>query len=608
MPRLFAVIGALVWISVSGPAPAMDTAGWDESVLRRVSNDYLVIKIDPANGRFSIETGPRHPNPGKNVFYQLGTSYITVRDVEAATIWVNKNPSSAENPDGFTSTSMADYASTVTLGTNGFRTTYNLPSLQVVQDVVIEGATLGETVVRHTTTVSNTTSARRSFGLRYLWDWKIADNDASYFRTRAPDGEYSNYFASSTDLKFARFEEVDSLSRPTFSIFGTISGGLNSMPPTPPEELRYCSFAAAAYSPWDFSNEGGQADSGVCYYWGKSAPLLLGPGEFSSFTQYVTTEYSAIKPRLDFGMTVDSPPGPAEAETSATYTLSWSNTGDTTLSRITVIDTLPAGAVYQSPSSVAWQQPDFPAPPTDIRQSYARSISGPWKDGEPANGTASPLILRWIVLDVAPAHTGFVQFTIIGQGNGGENMLVVNRAAVKIGVESVMQMTGEVKVRLAPPVVVPAAPEIVNPPEPKIPAPVVSPGLVESKSLAMSAVASVALSGDRGMIYVSGDVRVSGPVKGCVIKVDKPPKEHNVVKFKFYVYELAGGGDESVRIEMDVPMIPAVPGRNYILYGMNFPAGKYHLEVRAIDTSGMEGTQIVEYDISGNSCNKLKRD
>jgi uncharacterized repeat protein (TIGR01451 family) len=375
-----------------------------------VTNGILTVEYLPMiAGQFTIKTGPSHPRPDERVFYPLGTSYTTLRDATDSRMYANV-PSFAAGLGGYATEFMGSYPFTVaTLGTNGFRTTVNLPGLDVVQDVVVEGSSLADTRVRHTTSVTNTTGTDRQFGLRYMWDWQIGDNDASFFKPRDPDGAFTNIFAGWTPPTFKLYEEVDDVANPLFSVFGTVRGIALPIPPTAPEHMRYCSWPYARSNAWDFANGGGWDDSAVCYYWGYLFPMTLAPGETRSFTQYVTTEYTAIAGELTLKK-VSSPPVSVGTGGDLSYVISWGNIGNGTLPQLTMTDTMPAGVFYRSSTLDFFAQSDDLGTPALLSAAWSGSWSGPWTPGEPADGTGGPLLLRWVVERIAPGRTGYIAF------------------------------------------------------------------------------------------------------------------------------------------------------------------------------------------------------
>ena len=278
-----------------------DKESFQAKALVTATNGILSIQIENSStsdlGDFTVRTGASHPHPNQDVLYPVGTSYITLRDVTSQVVWANNGSGGSNLGTGYTFQNMniAPGAPGVVtaLGTTGFRTTWTLPNWTVVQDVVINGSTLADTNVRQTVTVTNTSGASRQYGVRFMWDWEIAGNDASLFRQRNPDGAFTSTFTTFPSPAFQLYEEVDNASTPTFSVFGTVGGGPLTPAPTPPDQLRYSPWGTSFGSAWDFTNTGGNTDSSTVYYWGFNTPLTLAAGASAAYTQYLTTQFSA---------------------------------------------------------------------------------------------------------------------------------------------------------------------------------------------------------------------------------------------------------------------------------------------------------------------------
>ena len=262
------------------------------------TNGILVLEIENANtndlGVWSVSTGASHPNPGQRVIYPVGTSYTTFRDATALIMYGNVG-GVAPGLAGYTYQNMstAPGSGIVTNLANGYRTVWTIPSWTITQDVVINGTTLSDTNVQQSVTVTNTSGAPRQYGLRFMWDWEIAGNDASFFRTRTPDGAFTSTFTTFPSPAFQLFEEVNNIATPLFSVFGTVTGGPLVPAPTTPEQLRYSAWTAAVSNAWDFVNTGGGSDSATEHYWGFNAPLTLAAGASATYTQYLTTNFQA---------------------------------------------------------------------------------------------------------------------------------------------------------------------------------------------------------------------------------------------------------------------------------------------------------------------------
>lgn len=274
-------------------------AGAAIAAVQTATNGILTVQIEDAGssaGQFTIRTGASHPLPNATVFYPIGTSYITLRDNTAQVVYANAGGTVNTNIAPYTPQSLqaAPCASAVVAVAGGFRTTYTCPNWTVVQDVVINGTTLQDTNVRQSVTVLNTSAAVRSYGVRYMWDWEIAGNDASLFRTRNPDGAFTSTFVGFNAPAFQAFEEVDNATTPTLSVFGTVTGGSLSPAPTTPDRVGYVSWSDFVDAPWDFAIAGGNDDSATVHYWGFAAPLSLAAGASATFHQYVSTNPSAV--------------------------------------------------------------------------------------------------------------------------------------------------------------------------------------------------------------------------------------------------------------------------------------------------------------------------
>lgn len=298
--RLFG-IGVMAF-AFAGASADFDAAAFKESSANQAksystfTNGILSVQFDSTTAQFTVTTGSNHPHPGQQVLYPVGTSYITLRDATSSEMFANcyvYSPGLA----GYTGVSMCGTPPQITsLGSTGFRATFTLANWTVVQEVKINGSTLADTNVSQAVTVTNTTQQTRRYGVRYMWDWMIAGNDASWFRQRNPDGNFSNVFANFDNPSFQLYEEVNNPESPTFSIYATVGGGTLIPSPTPPEQLRYSGWGNSYSSAWDFSNTGAGYDSATVYYWGYNAPLRLQGGRSATFVQYITTQLSAVTP------------------------------------------------------------------------------------------------------------------------------------------------------------------------------------------------------------------------------------------------------------------------------------------------------------------------
>ena len=380
-------------------------------------------------GQFTVRTGADHPHPGKNVLYPSpSTTFFSLRDVTGSVLWTNSEGLPTDL-GGFDADRMSGYPATLTaLGSKEFRVTYNLPEYIVTEDVAISGSVLADSKVRHTVSVTNTTTGARQYGVRIMWDWMIADSDDSWFRPRDPDGTFTDIFCTFTPPVFPRYEQVDFPASPTFSVFGSVTGCDQARPATQPEELRYSSWGIADGKGWDFVNTGSGSDSAMVYYWGKNTPLTIGPGETASFTQYVTTELGALQSTVS--LYKDSTPDGAVVDGGELmYTVSWNTTGGDTVYGLTITDTLPALTRYRSPSFEFWAQPDDLGTPSLAWTAWGPTVNGPWTAGEPADLAGPPLFLKWSVDRAAPGRTGFIRFRVAVSATAFEPAAVIANSA-----------------------------------------------------------------------------------------------------------------------------------------------------------------------------------
>ncbi|MEK7476695.1 MAG: hypothetical protein AAB152_13825 [Candidatus Coatesbacteria bacterium] len=448
LARGLAVLASAFWL-VSGPASGMQTA----------TNGYLTVKVsdDPAAvggpGLFTVETGPLHPTPGKSIFYnsvanQIGTSYITVMDTDANTLWVNavSNTTMVPSEAGYGVQRMGDYPVTLAaLGASGFRATYILPKFTVIQDVVIMGTALMNTSVMHQVTVTNTSGSDLHFGVRYLWDWMVNAIDSSYFRPLNPPGPYTDVFEAFDDPVFDRYEASDSETFPSFEIYGTTHGGSLLSEPRQPDQIRYAYWGDARRAPWDFPVAGQSSDSAIVYYWGLTAPLTLAPGSSTTFTQYVTANLYALRRaipeiKLALSNTLFICAGDA-----VTYSIEFRNKGDATSENLTITETVPAAMQYAPGSLEFWAGTNGGVPPAVAATAWASNLNGPWTPGEPPVVFAPDHLLRWVVDRLGPDQSGYIRFVMNAEKGVSPGLTLISSASATNALDSSVFRSGNVK-------------------------------------------------------------------------------------------------------------------------------------------------------------------
>lgn len=408
-------------VSKSGTSSGSKAGRVSSRATLTTTNGILTVGYDDSTGQFTIRTGANHPQPNETVFFGIGTSYITLRDATSKVMWVNDSFAPSAGLAGYTADTMTSQPHTTSTITNGFRTVYTLPNFEVTQDVVINGTTLGNTNVLHQVKVRNTGTVTHSFGLRYMWDWQIAGNDASLFRPRSPDGAFTSVFATFDNPDFKLFEEVDDPALPTFSIFGSVSNlGLNP-DATKPDQLRYAAWFKAVDSAWDFTNTGGNSDSAVVYYWGFNSPIDLAPDASQTFAQYVTTQLSAIASTVHF-----SAPTYTVSETGPSATINIVRDGDATGAASVLLTTSNGTASAGSDYTAVNQTVNFAAGETSKTVTIpiiSDAISDPNETvnltlSNPVNVTLdAPSTAVLTISDVAPVTLSIADATAADEGS-----------------------------------------------------------------------------------------------------------------------------------------------------------------------------------------------
>ncbi len=146
-------------------------------------------------GLYTATTDVLHPiGSVQDVLYgggNPGTSYTTIHSFSTNTDYsaysFGGSSGTAVNIDQYGTTVALPIGATDTAIT-GARTTYTLPgppatndALTIVQDVKVNGTTFGNSTIEVTTKVTNNNSTDSGssvmIGVRYLWDFKVAEDD-----------------------------------------------------------------------------------------------------------------------------------------------------------------------------------------------------------------------------------------------------------------------------------------------------------------------------------------------------------------------------------------------------------------------------------------------
>jgi len=253
-------------------------------------------------GLYTFTTGPEHPaGPGQNILFGDGvptTSFNTIRSYTSDQDYV---------PVGLLAlipgTRSISLSGTVApIGLTGFRTTYRLTDqpdeLTIISEINVNGTQFEDSFIEVATTVINNGSAPVAIGIRYLWDFKIAEDDGPTFQERNPDGAVRRTEASFPAPPAEQYQIQDNdinPGPPTFSVFGTISGP-KAMKPARPDVLQFACWTDAVRTPFGYRVEptrdittdgvpcqqegvrGG--DSAVLYFFGstRETALIIPPG------------------------------------------------------------------------------------------------------------------------------------------------------------------------------------------------------------------------------------------------------------------------------------------------------------------------------------------
>lgn len=261
-----------------------------EARAESATNGLLTLNYFPDTGQFSVLTD----NPTDSVFYASNSSFFTVRDFTRGIDYDNFGGGNPDTTTGRLSQPMGR-GTVVALSDRGFRTTWALPNFTVVQEAEILGSTRADTNVRHQVSVQNTGSAPLAYGIRYLWNWRVAGNSISFSRPRFPDGTYTSVSTDYGSPNFQVSELTDSLTNPSYSIYASVQGGSLGLSATRPDRLAVANWGDFALVPWDAPITGSNAgDSAIIYFWGYNTPMTLAPGASNQVRQYVSTVASAL--------------------------------------------------------------------------------------------------------------------------------------------------------------------------------------------------------------------------------------------------------------------------------------------------------------------------
>jgi hypothetical protein len=285
-------------------------------------------------GLYMATTGPDHDaGEGQNILFGTvpSTTFNTIHSFTTGADYLQR--SGAVTP---TNVFTLDRFGVVTpIGTTGFRTTYTLPGppttldrLTIVSEVTVQGETAEDSAVDVKTIVTNDGDAPVAIGIRYLWDFQIAEDDGPTFQAVNPDSSV----ALTREHKFLapafesyRIEDNDEgAASPTFVVYGSVSGP-PALTPTPPDQLQYVCWPTAKKTPFVYTgttepsvcgDDNGEEDSAVLYYFGPDAEraITIPPG--GSHT--VSASLFATKPP---GFSIELSPRTATNDVGTQHTI-----------------------------------------------------------------------------------------------------------------------------------------------------------------------------------------------------------------------------------------------------------------------------------------------
>ncbi len=285
-----------------------------------ISNGLLSAEVrnvtDGSNvGRLTLARGPCPLNELQNnpdlILFPIGTSFNTVRVWDTNTDYTQGavstfSPFSNVNLD---TQSPVSQASTSTLVSIGWSTSTS--SLNIAQDVEIQGSTAADSRIRLTLSVHNGDSTNHIVSMRDLLDLFIGDYDGTWIRefTGTTPGAITGL---ETDFGppygFSAFQMSGCSSDPctpgnfgsgTFSLFGSISSPPES---TVPSRFVYGWWKSMFSSAFNYTsvqrqigstvkNIDGAQDSALLYFFG---PTTLAPGQTTSATIFLSNQATPI--------------------------------------------------------------------------------------------------------------------------------------------------------------------------------------------------------------------------------------------------------------------------------------------------------------------------
>ncbi len=244
---------------------------------RGAGNGILRVRVDDGDhlGAFSVTTGPDHPKgaglPLLSRSRRPGSSFLTLHSYASDTDY---SPSGAGG-----AVSLAPSGTVSSLGTTGFRTTYEITGadrLRVTEDVVVVGTSVDDSSVVVTTRVTNTGFGTARVGLRHLWDLQLMAGGAPRTSLLAGATETVLTHEQSLPDPAADLWQVADSTVPV-GLVGSLGPGASAAVPgaplsSAPDLAQYVSWGEARRAPfrYDVPDPGGEpgTDTALLTYWG----------------------------------------------------------------------------------------------------------------------------------------------------------------------------------------------------------------------------------------------------------------------------------------------------------------------------------------------------
>jgi len=136
-----------------------------------ITNGFLTVEYDDANGHYSFKTGALHSSgPGVRILFPVGTAFDTFRSLDSGNDYTT-------GLGFFDSLGAPVTVSTPTTITS----TWNIANAEDVwtieQFIEILGATEASSNVRVTTTITNNDIDNAALSVRHFWDYQVNGDD-----------------------------------------------------------------------------------------------------------------------------------------------------------------------------------------------------------------------------------------------------------------------------------------------------------------------------------------------------------------------------------------------------------------------------------------------